>query len=113
MFYPIQPTRTSDTRIWPGVPLPANTTATFSIPESVVPKGATAVALNVAAVPAGGAGFVTVWPDGAMPNTSVINFSQSATNGAVIVGVKNGTFKIQSSLSAAHLICDITGYWIA
>jgi hypothetical protein len=114
VFYPIQPFRNSDTRGYGGPGVQPGVALEFGINPAVFPADTTAIAMNVAAVGATRAGFVTVWPDGPNPGTSMINFAgdQGAYNGAVVVGVKGGKFKIQTS-ATCHLICDITGYWTA
>lgn len=112
MFQPIQPTRASDTRAWPGVPLDANKDYTFGL-ANVIPSNAVAVAvaLNVAVVAPATAGFVTVWPSGARPNTSMLNFDKNETaNGSIVVGAVSGGFRIATS-TRAHVIVDVTGYW--
>ena len=77
-----------------------------------IPANATAVALNVTALDAAGAGFVTVWPGGSRPDTSCLNYPSgpSATNGSIVVGVDNHGFSIYNH-STCHLIVDVTGYW--
>lgn len=111
MFHAINPVRNSDTRGFGGNGVGPGELR-FSLHPGV-PSNAVAVAMNVAAVPAGTPGFVTVWPTGPRPDTSVVNFEASgAHNGAMIVGVSNGGFQVYTS-AQAHLICDITGYWTA
>lgn len=114
VFYPIQPIRNSDTRGYGGPGVAPNVALEFGLSSAVFPANTTAVAMNVAAVGATRPGFVTVWPSGPNPGTSMINFQgdQGAYNGAVVVGVQGGKFKIQTS-ATCHLICDITGYWTA
>ena len=111
MFFPIHPVRNSDTRGFGGDGIPAGDHR-FGL-GAAIPKEATAVFLNVTAI-ARGAGFVTVWPGGGRPNTSILNFvgDGQAANGSLAVGVTDGGFSIYTS-AIAHLIVDVTGYWTA
>lgn len=112
MIKPIAPFRNSDTRVWPKAPIPANVTQSWGLDESKVPKNAVAVALNVAAVPVGVAGWLAVFPDGQpFQDTSTVNFDGTgAHNGAIVVGVRDGKFSLRSN-APVHVIVDVTGYW--
>lgn len=108
-----QPARNSDTRGFGGVGVAPGVPMKFGLNPSVVPADAVAVALNVAAVGATEPGFVTVWPSGPITDTSIINYEAGgAHNGAIICGVVDGSFMIQTS-TRAHLFVDITAYWAA
>lgn len=110
MFTPIAPYRNSDTRTFGGKGVPAGE-HTIALNPSAVPKGAVAVAVNVVAIPSGAAGFMTVWPSGPRPDTSIVNYEASgAHNGAGIVGVADSHIRLYQS-TVAHFIVDITGYW--
>jgi hypothetical protein len=110
MFHVINPIRNSDTRIYPKVPVGPGE-MTWDVSDQV-PTNAVAVAMNVVAVEATVDGFVTVWPGGSRPDTSVVNFQgdKKAYNGSMIVGIRDRSFGIYTS-QPAHLIVDITGYW--
>ena len=114
MFTPIQPYRNSDTRAYGGAGLPANKTHEFGLNPAKVPANATAVAINVAMLPAGQPGYLSCWPGPATnprPNTSIINAEAGgAHNGATIVGCPNGRINVFVS-TQAHVIIDVTGYW--
>lgn len=79
--------------------------------EVTVPVGSKAIALNVTATRAAGAGFATVWPCGqARPATSNLNFPahQDAAN-AVVTGVgSTGKICIFSDASADFIV-DLNG----
>jgi len=109
VFFPIKPLRNSDTRPFGAPVSPGN--RVFGL-QAAIPANATAVALNVTALDAAGAGFVTVWPGGSRPDTSCVNYPSglSATNGSIVVGVNNHGFSIYNH-TTCHLIVDVTGYW--
>ncbi len=78
-----------------------------------IPADAEAVSVNVTAAGADGAGFVTVYPCGALPNVSNLNFSASTpaiANGALVPLSDNGDVCLFAS-NAVHLIVDINGVW--
>lgn len=112
MFQAITPIRNSDTRVYPKVPVGPGE-MTWAV-NSSIPANAVAVSMNVVALGATADGFVTVWPGGPRPDTSVVNFKgdRNAYNGSMLVGISNRSFGIYTSQSA-HLIVDITGYWTA
>ena len=112
MFHAIAPVRNSDTRAYPKAPVGPGEMS-FGL-NPAIPADAVAVAMNVVAISTSGPGYVTVWPGGPRPNTSVVNYQADGTayNGALIVGVKDRAFNIYTQ-AKAHLIVDITGYWTA
>lgn len=114
MFTPIQPFRNSDTRAYGGAGLPAGVTHEFGLNPDIVPTNATAVAVNVAMLPAGAPGFLSLWPgpkSNPRPNTSIINAEAGgAHNGAAIVGCPAGRINVFVS-TQAHIVIDVTGYW--
>ena len=112
VFYPIKPFRNYDTRGYGGAGVAPGTAHVVGL-NPIFPANTIAVAVNVVAVGAQTPGFVTVWPDAhARPDTSIINYpgDGGAHNGAAVIGVNGGKFRIQTS-TTCHLICDITGYW--
>jgi len=69
------------------------------------------ITMTIPALAAGG--FATVWPSGAWPGTSNINFSPNqniATTTVVGLG-PGGTFLVQSNV-ATNVIIDIAGYYL-
>ncbi len=118
-FVPVDPVRILDTRDGTGG-VPAGTVAaggelTFRVTGGEVPANAEAVALNLTTTLTGGPGYVTVWPAGApMPATSNLNVSaagETAANAAV-AAVGAGSAVSVYTFAAAHLIADLTGYWV-
>jgi hypothetical protein len=81
--------------------------------DQQVPADASAVALNVTAVEARAAGFVTVWPCGTpMPEASNLNLARGATsaNGVIAPIGPNGSVCVWSNVGG-HLIVDIAGWF--
>jgi hypothetical protein len=80
-----------------------------------VPSNASAVALNVAVVNPSGAGHVTVFPCGtAVPGTATVNHGSSgATSNSAIVKLGTGGKLCVSSLVAADVVVDVSGYFPA
>lgn len=75
-----------------------------------VPSGATAVVVNVTVTGSQTGGYVTLWPGGAQPPTSTLNFEPGQTiANAAIVGTA-GSVRLFAS-APTHVILDITGYF--
>jgi hypothetical protein len=125
LFVAVTPVRVVDTRSDLGVnSVVAGVEQDVMIVGSVVPVGATAVALTVTAVDASADGFVVVRPGDATgkPSTSNINVSKGDTvaNAVTIklptVGSGAGAIKVLfdahgSSTGTTELLIDITGYY--
>ncbi len=123
-FTPIVPARLLDTR--PGEPtidgdfagdglrLGGSVTELVVGGRDKVPAGATTVAMNVTATDVRGPGFVTVWPCGSkQPLASNLNVVAGATvPNAVIARLGSGGTICLFTLSDAHLIVDVTGYFM-
>jgi len=108
---PIGPTRVVDTRSGvAGTRLAAGATLRVNF-SGVVPAGSSAVALNVTGVNAAGAGFLTVFPCGARPNTSTVNFvGGEARPNNTIVGLAGGEVCIYSDV-ATEVLVDLVGFF--
>lgn len=107
----IVPTRVLDTRTGTGR-VAAGTTTAVDV-SSVVPAGAIAVAVNVTAVDAGGAGFVTVFPCGAgRPLASNLNVVAGSTVPvSVLVGRgADGRVCVFSS-TVMDVVVDVTAWF--
>ena len=121
-YTPLVPVRLLDTRS-PYINLNPDTVAPHSSPARScgsavagtrgIPSNARAVSVNVTAAGADGAGFVTVYPCGNVPNVSNLNFSASTpaiANGALVPLTSDGDVCLFTS-NAVHLIVDINGVW--
>ena len=115
-FYTVAPCRLVDTRQAPE-PLTSGVTRTFSVIGACgIPPGARAVSLNVTAVGAGVAGFITLFPsDQSPPATSTISFQagQTRANNAVLGLSSTGHLAALATLAggSVHLILDVNGYF--
>ena len=116
-FSPVSPTRLLDTRSGVGTSagkLAPGTAIALQVTGGAVPAGAAAVALNLTATLADGAGFVTAWPAGqTQPPTSSLNLSvagETAANAVVVPVGAGGQVSLLSSVGT-HLVADVTGYF--
>lgn len=120
-FSPLAPARLLDTRARPTVdtrfsgvgPQPAGASVTLPVAgRGGVPAGAKAVVLNVTAVAPTLPGFTTVFPQGATPNASNLNYApkQIVANLVVAPLSASGTTCLTTSGSATDLVVDVTGY---
>ena len=77
-----------------------------------MPADATAVILNVTAVQAGAAGYVSVFPCGeGVPNASNLNFALGQTvPNAVVAKVGAGGAVCVFAEQPTHLLVDVNGY---
>ncbi len=131
LFVPIDAFRTMDTRYEPPVskipitsigPVPRNPSYDHAGPISPVPDNATAITYNITVTETEGAGFVQVdrysTADG---STSTINWTgdgQTHANSGVVqlepadYGTVYGVYVGGAPGAQAHIIIDITGYYI-
>ena len=113
----VTPDRLLDTRNAIGVPgrtlVPADGVVSLQVAgRGGVPTGADAVTMNLTAVTAAAAGFVTVWPcDAQRPNSSNLNFVAGGTrpNLVTVALSEVGTACIYTS-AEVHLLADV-GTW--
>ena len=125
-FSPIVPIRVLDTRAegkigaldGSGDPRTLQVTGTIATEigtQTVVPVGATAVAMNVTVVDgeAGNSGgYVTVYPCGTRPTASNLNFSQGQTiPNAVTTAISSSGQVCFYVYGKANLLADIVGYY--
>lgn len=118
-FYPLPPCRVLDTRNPNGAlggPILAGGTArSFPVQSSTcgVPPTAAAYSLNATVVPAGGLGYLTLWPAGqAQPYVSTLNADRgSVVANAAIVPAGTGGAISAFATNDTHLVIDINGYF--
>lgn len=119
-FMPVTPCRVADTRNpagpFGGPAIAGGSSRDFAVPASAcgVPVTAQAYSLNVAVVPAGPLGYLTVWPGGqARPAVSTLNSVDGRTksSGAIIPAGSNGAISVFAA-NTTHVILDINGYFI-
>ncbi len=120
-YVPVTPCRVVDTRgtagNFGGPTLTTNTSRSFPIPASScgIPANASAYSFNLAVVPAGPLGYVTVWPTGvAQPGTANLNSTagQVLSNAVLVAAGTNGAVSVYVS-DTTDIILDITGYFLA
>ena len=118
-FIPVTPCRVVDTRLPDGVlsgpELPGGTTRSFPVPKSScgIPFTATAYSLNVAAVPEGELGYLTIWPSGqTQPNVSTLNSDGRVRANAAIVPAGSANSVSVYVTDRTHVILDINGYFV-
>ncbi len=106
-FTPITPVRTLDTRSSWGV---LGAGQAISVPVAGVPSGASAVALNMAAVTPSAPGFAVFGP-----NTGISSINYSAgdvVSGATIATISGDRLAVTTN-QPTHLVADVTGYFSA
>ena len=119
-FVPIAPCRVADTRNasgpFGGPQISGGGTRSFTISNSTcgAPVTAQAYSLNLAVVPAGPLGYVTVWPAGqSQPLASTLNSldGRVKSNAAIVPSGAGGAINVFAS-NATHIVLDINGYFI-
>jgi hypothetical protein len=103
------------------VPVPGNTTVTLQITGTVadglsVPAGATGILGNLTIIGPAGDGYAQVWPSGAPPKTSNINYGKVNAAPALanyfISGLGAGGKINVLTYEAANVLLDVSGYVI-
>jgi len=116
VFVPVEPCRLLDTREHPGRPMSAGQTqAIFIAGLCGVPTGARAAALTIAVVQPDAAGFAVMFPAGTdRPTASTVNYrtGQVVANTQLTRLGDHGGLAVYT-LAAAHVVIDVTGYFIA
>jgi hypothetical protein len=108
-FTPVPPTRLVDTRS--GARVPARSVTRVDV-SPVVPVEAAAAAVNLTAVDATAAGYLTVFPCGApQPNTSNLNVRTGGTVAVSVIAGRgaDGGICVYSSV-ATDLVVDVSGW---
>jgi uncharacterized protein YkwD len=115
-FTPVTPTRVVDTRVAQGLTrLSAGVAQRLQLTGTAgVPTGSTAAAVNIAAVSPSGSGYLTVYPCGALPVASSLNYvaGEVVGNGVVVPLDARGGLCVFSSQST-DVIVDLTGFFSA
>jgi hypothetical protein len=120
-FVPITPCRVADTRNstgpFGGPPIAGNSSRDFNIPSGTcgVPSTAQAYSLNVAVVPKGPLGYLTLWPTGQpQPFVSTLNSydGRIKSNAAIVWAGTGGSISVFAADNATDLVLDINGYFV-
>ena len=121
-FVPLTPCRIADTRksTFPagfGTPaISGGTTRDFVISDSScgIPNSALGYSLNVAVVPSGPLGFITVWPAGQpQPVTATLNSTDGRvkSNAAIVPAGTGGAISVFAT-NTTDVVLDINGYFV-
>jgi Beta-propeller repeat len=119
-FVPVIPCRIADTRnpngSFGGPAIAGGTSRDFVIPNSVcgIPSNAAGYSLNVAVVPRGTLGFLTVWPSGQpQPLVATLNSDgRIKSNAAVVPAGSSGAVSVFAT-DTTDVVLDINGYFVA
>jgi hypothetical protein len=112
----VSPVRVFDSRGGIGIAAglrPAGDIATLDL-SSRLPADASAVVVNVTVTSPTGDGYVSVWPaDGGTPDTSNLNYvaGLTAPNLVIVPVSADGSIKLATAQSSAHLIVDLLGWF--
>jgi hypothetical protein len=121
LFVPVTPCRIADTRnpngAFGGPAIAGSTTRDFVIPNSAcgIPSTAVGYSMNVAVVPRGTLGFLTLWPSGqSQPPVATLNSidGRVKSNAAIVPAGANGAVSVFAS-DTTDVILDINGYFVA
>ena len=111
----IVPDRLLDTRLGTGTAIGAGSTITLGVAGvRGVPANAVAAVLNVTAVGATAASYVTVWPTGvARPGTSSLNVSGADVVPNLVITKLGalGQVDIYNNAGRVHCVVDVVGYF--
>ena len=119
-FVPVTPCRVVDTRNAPGQfggpPISGGSYRDFDIPQSAcnIPSTAAAYSLNVAVVPHGGLGYLTVWPAGQpRPTIATLNSvdGRIKANAAIIPAGSSEAISVYAT-QTTDVVLDIDGYFV-
>jgi hypothetical protein len=118
-FIPITPCRIADTRTasgpFGGPTFAGQTARDFAIPASAcgIPLSATAYSLNVAVVPTGQLGYLTLWPTGQQqPSVATLNSDgRIKSNAAIVPAGVNGSISAFVT-DATDVVIDVNGYFV-
>ena len=120
-FVPVTPCRLLDTRPQYGGngPIQGGTFQTFDLPQLAQTKGcadlssAAAYSLNIAVVPSGPLGYLTVWPtNGSRPGVATLNSldGRIKANAAIVRAGSAGAVSVYVT-NTTNVIIDIDGYF--
>jgi hypothetical protein len=119
-FVPVRPCRVVDTR-WSNGPfggpaIPGQSSRDFAIPNGScnIPNTAAAYSLNVAVVPRGALGYLTVWPTGQpRPVLATLNSldGRIKANAAIIPSGSGEAISVYAT-NTTDVVLDINGYFV-
>lgn len=110
------PVRLLDTREGANIPVGAQETIELTVTgANGVPVDATAVQVNVTVTAGTESSFLTLFPEGAPPNASNLNWEpgQTLPNLATVRIGADGKIRIFNNAGSVHVIVDLAGYYVA
>ena len=119
-FVPINPCRIADTRNpngpFGGPPIAGGVSRDFAVPNSAcgIPSTAAGYSMNVAVVPHGKLGYLTVWPSGqSQPLVATLNSidGRIKSNAAIVQAGGNGAISVFAT-DTTDVVLDINGYFV-
>src|SRR5713101_2238274 len=119
-FAPITPCRIADTRnpngSFGGPAIAGGATREFVIPNSAcgIPSNVASYSMNVAVVPHGTLGFLTLWPSGQpRPLVATLNSidGRVKSNAAIVPAGSNGAVSVFAT-DSTDVVLDINGYFV-
>ena len=120
-FYTVAPCRAIDTRraagLWGGPPLVGGADRVFKvIAQCGVPAGARAISVNATVAQPTAAGYLTLYPGGAvLPTASSLNYraGQTRANGAIVGLGPAGDVVVHCGQASGktHFVLDVNGYF--
>jgi hypothetical protein len=119
-YVPVTPCRVVDTRnatgSFGGPSVTAGSSRNFTIPQSStcnIPSTAAAYSFNVAVIPVGPLGFLTLWPTGqTQPLAATVSSTDGRvrSNAAIVPAGTNGAISVYAS-NTTDVVLDIDGYF--
>jgi len=86
---------------------------TVAVPlDAVVPAGATAAVLSVGAVDPCATGYLTVFPCGALPSTSNVNYAERRNTATMVVSMLDDGDVCVHTSAATDVIVDVLGAFV-
>lgn len=115
LFYGVAPTRILDTRSSLGASGPVGPGQVIEVAvrgQGGVPEQATGVMLNLTAVSPTSDGFLSVFPDGAWPGSSSLNFvaGQVVANQVFSALSSGGSIRIFNFSGTTHVVADVVAF---
>lgn len=106
-----QAIRTTDTRVWPGVPIEGDRIHEFQANDTRIPQTAKALILTITVTQPESSGWVSVARPGIKPGaSSCLNYRQNQTvANTTMTPVTTRRFVIRS-LRTTHVVIDVVGY---
>jgi hypothetical protein len=120
LFVPVTPCRIADTRNangpFGGPAITGGTSRDFMIPNSAcgIPSTAAGYSMNVAVIPRGTLGFLTLWPSGqSQPLVATLNSidGRVKSNAAIVPAGANGAMSVFAT-DTTDVVLDINGYFV-